>query len=116
MAAKRKRGGSKGKLPLRPGTALLAGLAVEAVSLAILWLIVGNLAALGLVARAQLWEPLAALAAAAIGWVCYRRLGGSAAGGGWTVLAGLLFVALAWIELQLLGSGFIGSFSISAGG
>jgi hypothetical protein len=25
-------------------------------------------------------------------------------------------VALAWIELQLLGSGFIGSFSISAGG
>ena len=114
MAARRKRGGGgKGKLPLPPRSALLLSLVVEAVSLAAWWLVVGNLTALGLVERTQLWLLLGALAGCLIGWFCFRLLARRMPGSGWSVLAWLLFVALAAIELKLLGDGFTGSFSIS---
>ena len=111
MTAKRKRGGGKGRVSLSARAALLLSLLAEAVSLAVFWLVIGNLAAL-----VSVWRPLVlcGLAGCLVGWFCLRSLAGPVGRGG-IVLAWLLYLLLAAIELRLLSSGILSSFPSGGG-
>ena len=106
--AKRKRGGGQRKGRLAAGWALLVSLLAEAVSLVLVWLILGNLVALQIVERAGFWLGICGLLGCLVGWLCWSRLAG-AAGRGWVAFAWLLFVALAVLELRMLAAGLLGA-------